>query len=252
MPQQVDIGAYYQCFKQPKAFIQAIANYRHVYPTQTLVVVSDNGYNYKKYVETFRGIYTQDTRQSGNDITNALKSAVKARLYLDRFFDAVCLMKDPYFMLLEDDVLVCAQVPLSCIRYDITGCNNSGAVLWPNIVDDLRSRGVNVPYGQYYGACGGTIFRTAFFRWIRETVDIDEVLSEYGHLNPNYDSDILLSYITLRFGGSVGGPPVELGDTTNPNWQAQVAEGVIKIVHDYKSLYNIPLTNCDKVVLGWM
>ena len=255
-PTTPDIGAYYQCFRQPKAFLCALGAYRRSYPSTTLVVLSDNGLDFSGAVARHGGQWIHDANQSGNDRTNALCSSAKAKMYLTRFFDGAKRMREPYFMLLEDDVHVVGRVSAASLRFDLTGCNNAGARMWPEIVADLKARGVDEAGARYYGGCGGSVFRTAFFQELPGKIEaaggLDALLDAYGTLNPKYDSDILLSYITLRFGGTVGGPPSEFGDLTNPDWQARAQRGEIKVLHDFKFLYNIPLTIEESRLLGWM
>lgn len=251
-----EIGGYYQCFRQPKAFLHALTQYRRVYPDATLVVVSDNGHDYSHVVTRMGGQYIHDPNQSGDNVTTALRSAAKAKLYLSRFFEGARRMREPYFMLLEDDVNVCGRVSASSLQFDLNGCNNAAAVMWPSVLANLKEHGVDESKARYYGGCGGSVFRTAFFQDLPAKIaslpgGLDAVLAQYATLNPNYDSDILLSYLTLRFGGTVGGPPVELRDTADPQWQWLVRVGICKVLHQYKALYNKPPNEEDLKLLGW-
>jgi hypothetical protein len=56
-----EIGAYFQCYKQPYATYKVLESYRKYYPTETIVLLSDNGYNYEKMAKHFNCIYIHDT-----------------------------------------------------------------------------------------------------------------------------------------------------------------------------------------------
>lgn len=246
-----EIGAYYQCYKQPKAFLAAVANYRRCYPHGTLVIVSDNGYDYAKAAEHFGADYTHDTEQTGNNTTNALGNKDRCARYLRRFLTAATKIREPYFMYLEDDVLVADRIPANVMDAEVVGANRHYARMPAAMIHNLKRYNLTVRNEQYYGGCGGTIFSTAFYAQLAKVLDIDALLNEYGPLNPAYDSDILVSYLAVRFGGRCTGPPDALTEAFVPGWETAVQYGVAKVVHQFKFLYNKPLTQEERTLLGW-
>ena len=53
----MNIGAYLQCYKNPYATYKCLESFRKFYPTSTVVLLSDNGYDYSKMAEYFNCIY---------------------------------------------------------------------------------------------------------------------------------------------------------------------------------------------------
>ena len=154
-------------------------------------------------------------------------------------------------MYLEDDVQVLGDISNNVLKWDLTGCNRDSAVLSYEMVNHLKKFNPNVRYGQYYGGCGGSIFRTKFILDHILNINLDEELNAYQPFNPNFDSDILFSYLILKYGGTVGGPPVEMCETFVSGYEQLVEKGIVKIVHKYQSLYDVPLTKDDHITLGW-
>ena len=250
------IGAYYQCYKQPKAFLHTIASFRKHYPTQSLYIVCDNGLDFSNAAKAFNATYIHDTLQSGNNVTNQLASLENAKRYLLRFFEGARHIKEPYFILLEDDVHIFHPIPESICVSDMVGCNRDSAVMYPQIVENLRKYNPEVESRHYYGGCGGTLFRTEFFKSLHEKITktpnmLDDILQEYKTINDKFDSDILLSYLTLRFHGTVTGPPTELSEPYYHNLSALIQRGYICVLHQYKEFYNKPLTMEETQLLGW-
>jgi hypothetical protein len=56
----MEIGAYFQCYKQPCATFRSLALFRQSYPKGTIVLVSDNGLNYSMMANFFNCIYIHD------------------------------------------------------------------------------------------------------------------------------------------------------------------------------------------------
>ena len=245
-----EIGAFYQCYKQPKAFLQSLASYRKAYPHGDLIVVSDGGHDYSKVVKKMSGDYLHD-QQMGNGLMLQFNTIEKASVFIKRFFAAAKKISQDYFILLEDDVIVFDRVPDSIKTADIIGCNRAGTFRSYRMKD---AEGMHANLKQYclidnppVGGCGGSLFKTSFFKNLE--FNINEVLSEYSKYDPNFYSDILLSYLTWRFGGTIIGPVTELGETNIPDWTSSVRSGEIKVLHQCKWNYSQPLTDEEKKML---
>ena len=55
--QTQEFGAYLQCYKNPYATYKCLESFRTFYPDNTIVLLSDNGYDYTKMAEYFKCIY---------------------------------------------------------------------------------------------------------------------------------------------------------------------------------------------------
>jgi hypothetical protein len=247
------IAAYYQCYKQPKAFLHTVAAFRHHYPNTSLIITSDNGNDYTKAAHYFRAHYTHDTHQSGNNITNQLTSIENAKRYLERFFAAALQSHEDYFILLEDDVMIFHPIPHDILIADMIGCNRESAIIYPNLIANLQQYNPHIQPHSYYGGCGGTLFRTAFYKSLAHQVlpILDGILKEYAALNEKFDSDILLSYLTLRFHGTITGPPLELSEPYYASLSQLIEKGYVCVLHQYKKNYDQPLSPQELAILGW-
>lgn len=244
------LGAYYPCYKQPKALIASIRSFRAWYPDTSLVVVCDNGFDYSKFVTDMNGRYIHCNDQLGSSVTNFFSSREKATEFLRRFFRGVSMIEEDYFMYLEDDVLLFRPVAPGSLKWDLTGMNRCYARLPDSMVEHLRRYNPGVSKGHYYGGCGGSIYRTHFVKEKLLNIDIEKELQEYEPFNPAFDSDILLSYLVLKYGGTVGGPPDDFMETHDPRYNMG-SSFCITVLHQYKELYNKPLDDDEKKLLGW-
>jgi hypothetical protein len=55
-----EFGAYLQCHKQPLATYTCLQSFRKYYPNNTLVLLSDNGYDYSEMAKLFNCIYIHE------------------------------------------------------------------------------------------------------------------------------------------------------------------------------------------------
>jgi hypothetical protein len=104
----MEIGAFIQCYKQPLALDIALFHFRKAYPTGTIVLVSDNGYNYSKMAEKYNCLYfhgTMNTRVDWYDY-----EPEKYAEFFNRLRNYIPLIKEDYFMILEEDVIVMNRI----------------------------------------------------------------------------------------------------------------------------------------------
>ena len=115
-------GAYFQCHKNPLATYKVLESFRKFYPSNTIVLVSDNGYNYEGMAEKFNCtyghcnenlVYIHRKMDDGSHIQHGMK-------LMKRICDALLYIKEEYFMWLEDDVIINQKV-IDNFRYDING-----------------------------------------------------------------------------------------------------------------------------------
>jgi hypothetical protein len=55
------IGAFLQCYKNPLATYHSFFSFKKYYPQGTIVLLSDNGYDYTEMVKHFTCIYIHET-----------------------------------------------------------------------------------------------------------------------------------------------------------------------------------------------
>jgi len=246
-----DIGAYYPCYKQPKAFLAAVEAYRRWYPTGTLVVVSDNGHDYRRYVEEQGGMYRHCDEQLGSSVTTTFAGVAKAVEFMRRFLEGATLIRESHYLLLEDDVAVLGSIPVEALQWDVTGCNRAYAHMPEAMRDYLKSQYGYLQEGLYYGGCGGSVFRTAFVQDLARRMlgRLQEEVEEYAALDPHLYSDMMLSFFAFKYGGTVGGPPDSLCERGDAMCAERVRRGVAKVVHQWKQWYNVPLTEEERVRL---
>jgi hypothetical protein len=248
-----DIGAFYQCYRQPRAMIAALSSFRNMYPASSLHIVRDGGgddclQNIALYFNASR-FHSLDT-QLGNGVTNALHSKFSAMTFVQNLIRAAQQMKETYFILLEDDICVLhrigksGQVPDWWGKYDLIGCNGKTAKMNPATLLLLPGP---VTYS-YYGGCGGSLFRTSFWAQHVHLDDpkLDRVLDAFGTANGNiFHSDILLSFLCVLYGGTIrDGPPPELieSETSIPSSAC--------ILHQYKYHYDKQPSQNDMFILS--
>jgi hypothetical protein len=244
---QMPIGAYYQSYRQPKAFLHAVSSFRTHYPDSTLVVTSDNGFDYSSYIESMSGVFIASNDHIAQKNAGYFANVQDAVTYLQRFLQGVDKIDEDYFILLEDDVMIYGQVSFDTLQWDITGTGTYGR-FDAETVQHLRKYNANVADDQYYSGCGGSIFNTTFMKRFM-SVDLQKEISEYQPYAPELASDLILSYLVLKYGGTVGGPGNESCEVSVPHYQDMVLRGTVKVVHQYKSFYDEALSPQEEAVL---
>jgi len=51
------LGAFLQCYKEPLATYKCLESFRSFYPDSSIVLLSDNGYDYSEMAKHFHCIY---------------------------------------------------------------------------------------------------------------------------------------------------------------------------------------------------
>lgn len=227
-------GAYFQCYRSPMATYKCLESFRRHYPTSTIVLLSDNGYNYAKMAEHFGCIYIHDyenkhllTKLKGNYIQNVYT-------LLEKIKKAMQLIPEEYVMWLEDDVSI-NQCITDTFRYDINGfCPN---VYSREMVEGLRQTYPLDRETYRWSGHGGSVFHKAnLLTYLGNTSLLDDVLVNWVKYKLCSDicHDFLFSLLVNLQQGTIG--PYE--------GHADGYHGLnpsIKIQHQYKSWYNTPL-----------
>ena len=210
LPSNKTIDAFFPCHTQVFAAEKAIESYRNCYPGGKVIMVNDGGDpDMQEVADKFGAQYTY---KENIGICNWKDPAE----WFERFFEAVNHFESDFFVMQEEDVFHQRTVDQSKLKYDICGTNPYA----------------RLPDGRYYAGSGGCFFRTEFFKkmsnsdWRQHLVGLEP---EWLH------ADIVLSFLTYKYGGSIGycEECCELG---LPEYNKERA-----VVHQYKNNYDTKL-----------
>jgi hypothetical protein len=231
-------GAYLQCYKNPMATYKCLESFRNHYPTNTIVLLSDNGYDYTNMAKYFNCIYIHSNENvplcnrdfsTNQYINNVFK-------IIERFNAAFNLIKEDYVMSLEDDVSINGKIT-DVFNYDINGfCPNTYN---SNMINGLNPKYTHIRHTGLYrwSGHGGCVFhKNNILRYFENTDIILDVLINWQkyHLTEDICHDFLFSLLVNLNGGTIG--PYE-GHFDCGGW----LNLDIKVQHQYKVWYGLPL-----------
>src|SRR5438105_15535747 len=176
------IGAYFPCYNQLTAANEVVDAFRKHHPTSTILMVNDNGdIRHEAIANKYNCKFFYETENVG--YPGGQKFHDQIGRWMKRFLTYTQLMDNEWFVLLEDDVFTMTPVDTSTLQYDINGIN-PGNLLPAPAVNIVKSKGYHTDATKLiYGAMGGAIFRTSFFK----NLDIEQVLldiAEFGEACP--------------------------------------------------------------------
>ncbi len=237
------IGAFYQCYKQPKALIHTLKHFRRVYPKSTIVLVSNNGDNMENIATYFNCDYTHSL-QSNSSHSVYFSGEEGVKLYVKRIYEAAQKIKEDYIILLADDLHV--WKPIKNLKYDLNGGEGywRGRIKW-KIRNLFRKN--KIPYTKYddMRAFGdGFIMRKKFV--LEHFANIDEPLKKFtAGIQKKYNgmlpSDVCINTLTVYYGGSVGPFSGWYERTRLLYWPRKIL-GTIRVSHQEKIFYDKPLS----------
>ena len=243
------IGAIGYYFNQPKATLEAVKNYRSFYPTGTLVMINDGGVPETEEIATkFNGIYHPYPNNIGfGDNNDDINLTIE---WLERFFKAIELIQEDYFIILEDDVKIYRPINTSKIDAEMIG-HNPNNYLPVKATAYLKQFNNKIPSNCeriYYGGAGGSICKTDYFKqilkedWKQELITYAE-LTKRNHKNEQswYFNDCGLTFLCWRYGGALKqNPEFDEFHDHNRTIHRKIKENQITIAHKYKEFYNKP------------
>jgi hypothetical protein len=237
---KMSIGAFYQCHKRPLAFEMCLKSFRQSYPTSDLIVFNDGGDVHlegvaRKYDATY--FYREKT---GNGVALYFNSAESTMEWLRRLQMALDLIKEDYFILLEDDVKVVKKIE-SELLFDING-SKYDFFLHESLQKYLGSR-----EKLFYGGGGGSIFKKDFFKKVFQDARLQEHVNFLASSGSIIASDIVISFLTYCYGGTLG-QYAGFTETWHHNYNERVRKGV-EVIHDYKLYYDQPTPNYTIYIL---
>lgn len=118
------LGAYFQCYKNPMATYKCLESFRKHYPTNTIVLLSDNGYHYNEMAAYFNCIYIHSYTNCPLIMKYDIDIQRKVESIIGRLEEVLSLIPEEYVMMLEDDVIINHKIT-DDFKYDINGfCPN--------------------------------------------------------------------------------------------------------------------------------
>lgn len=226
----MSLGAYLQCYKNPYATYKCLESFRTHYPYATIVLLSDNGYNYKEMANHFGCIYIHGesipllTKIEEEYITKSYK-------LIERMEKVFPLIKEDYIMWLEDDVCVNGVIQYN-FQYDLNGyCPNQFQTFWKIDKTKYPLNGVYCWSGH-----GGSVYhKKSFLKYVSNKEVIQDILVNWKKYNLTVDicHDFFWSLIITLQGGTVG-PYKGHADCYEKN-------DAIKVQHQYKVWYGVPM-----------
>ena len=229
-----EFGAYFQCYRCPMATYKCLESFRRHYPTATVVLLSDNGYNYAKMAEHFQCIYLHNHKNI--HLRTSLKGDYIQSVYtlLENIKKALQLIPEEYVMWLEDDVSINETIT-DRFRYDINGfCPNTYN---SDIIQSLSRTYPMEDRSYRWSGHGGSVYRKdKLISCMENKTIVDDVLVNWVDYKLCSDicHDFLFSLLVNLQDGTIG--PYE-GHSDG----YQEFSPWIKVQHQYKYWYNIPL-----------
>lgn len=231
-------GIYFQCHKNPLATFKALESARKFYPECTIVLLSDDGYNYTEMAKFFHCMYIHETNKATfvyEDLKTGSHIEHSNRL-LERVRRVFNMIPEDYVMWLEDDVVINAPIK-DTFKYAINGyCPNHFLDRWKAEV--AKAHPHFDPSQEYrFTGHGGSVFeKKAVLAALDNQSIIDDILENWvaRDFPTTIGGDFLISWIVTLSGYTIG-PYEGHGDQNgyiNPSLCVQ---------HQYKVFYGYQL-----------
>jgi len=253
------LGAIFQCYNEPYATYKTIESFRRLYPDGHIVAINDGAPAelkpaFEAIAAHFDVDYTYEDRRSfsaevGDGQEHArihMDKKEQIELYARRFAWSVSRLTEPHFVILEDDVLMLRKASPECWRYDINGCNpkvsfGRSAIAYLRQVRGCFDNATSLPNPVYYGACGGCVLNTEFFK--KACLKIEDAMHDFCNVVPTsqWAGDTFISFLCYSAGGMIGLNP-EFCETWYKGWFDRVVLGKVAILHKIKIHYGAPFT----------
>jgi hypothetical protein len=239
------IGAFFQCYKNPLATYKALESFRKSYPDSPVLLLSDNGYNYKKMTEHFNCEYVHATESIPVWINyeNDEQYVSKGLKLIERIVESFQKLDCKYILLLEDDVKVHNPIPEVFLTEgsDLYGntINTISTELLKECSKDYPFIDVNKSY--YYSGHGGSLYnKNKCLSAFSNKKIVQDVLQAFLYTRHNssvinINQDELVSLIIILNNGKITKIPGHV-DTNDPTISKCFTQ------HQFKFFYNKPLS----------
>jgi hypothetical protein len=240
-----EFGAFYLVHKNPFATYKCLESFRTFYKNNSIILISDNGYDYTEMAKYFNCTYIHCDEnlwliyEDVEDISRGVdgKQLIWVNKLLNRFIKGFSLIKEDYFIWLEDDIVINKKIndPLLC---DINGFNPNS--YWPDMINKLKTKYSFMDINKHYtwSGGGGSIFnKNNILRYIQKIDIITDVVNNWRNYNltSNIVCDFLLSLLTHLNNGTIG-PCNEIADGHSNEISYNLA-----VQHQYKKYYGIEI-----------
>jgi hypothetical protein len=198
-------GAYLQVYKNQFATYKCLESFRRFYPNSTIVLLSDNGYDYSEMAKFFNCIYiheyenillTHKNVDDGSHIINSNK-------IIERIKSAYQLIKEDYVMWLEDDVSINNKIS-DTFKYDLNGFSPNRI---PIIELQKKYTFLDNNFIYRFNGHGGSIFhKNNFLKYLENKEIIEDILINWKTYKFPSDlgQDLFFSVIITLNRGNIG------------------------------------------------
>jgi hypothetical protein len=198
-----------------------------------MVLICDEGcYDYSQAARKAGAVYKGDSHRLSMKKHGAFYVGPDEALNVIRAYkDAVNLIKEPYYVQLEDDVYV-LQRAKSPLKGHINGMAKDKSIVGGAEEYILRHQ-PNPPY-LYLGGFGGCVYETAFWKRILNLPTIEQEILDLYTKADNYGVDYIMSSLLWRFNGTMYDWPGYI-ESFREDSPERIARSEIDILHGFKS-----------------
>jgi len=228
------LGAYFQCYKNPFSTYKCLESFRKFYPDSTIVLLSNDGYDYSEMAKYFNCIYIHEYESATfvYYITNDDTYIINTNKLVDRVKKVFNVIKEDYIIWLEDDVSVNNLIQ-DTFKFDINGFS-------PNKIpiEELQKKYTFLNNNTEYkfSGHGGSVFnKKSCLNYLNNKEIIDDVLVNWKkYFCYNFIAhDLFLSIIVTLNNGIIG--------SYNGHYDSFYHNQNIIIQHQYKYYYDQPI-----------
>jgi hypothetical protein len=251
------VGAFYQCYQQPKSVIATLASFRKVYPTSSIYLFCDNGLDFTHVAKHFNCKYQYLSKRNGNGTTLYFLSTERVISYIKRLLIAAQNSQEDFLMTLEDDSRIYKKI--TKIKFDWNCIKSNHHYVGGGVTSLLKTRNSSIPSyisNMYFVGWGGAMINRKF---LIDNFSDDEKLNVAldilaPYIQKQYDGglpqDAIFTALVLYFRGTVGWYP-RFAEPHYWKYKFKPFLGSIDILHNDKSFYNVPLSEDEnKIFLG--
>lgn len=249
------ICGFFQCYKQPKSAIASLISFRKIYPTSTIHMFCDNGFDFSHVASHFDCKYEYLSNKSGKGDTLYFLSKEQVMSYMKRLVYTAQNSTEDFLMILEDDFRVYKKIEK--LKFDWNCVKPDHHFTGEKLTSLLRVHNDSIPTyvrNMYFTGCGGAMASRAFLvdnfsdsNKLENAVDevSPYILNQWGAM----PQDAILTALILYFGGTAG---MYLGFTEARylRYRLKPFLGSFDIVHNDKSLYNLPLSEDENKIFN--
>jgi hypothetical protein len=220
-----DICCFYQCFRDRPKTDYVLQRFRQVYPTATVHLVSDGGADFTEIAERRGCVCHYEPWNIGYQINT---DDVKMNEWFRRFLYVCEACREPWLLILEDDVLV--RWPIRTPQHAMTG-NHTGPrplqrSLW-SLIHARRPELQNLGYG---GGGGTLIDRQLAAESVRSYQRKERFDDWRTAAGGKAHSDLWLTAMMMVMGHQYAPNPDLAECSRHPDWETSSCS----IIHQWK------------------